>query len=111
MRWIPIGPGFAFSARRPYKRLSRRNEWGTQGQITEIVFDPTDPNIIYVVARAYRADHGLLFRSRDGGASWTPISDGLPRTNIVGDALSVAVNPRRPQTIYLATGLDQGFYV
>ena len=42
-----------------------------------------------------------LFRSTDGGASWTPIVAGLPAASAIN---SVAVDPRDPRTLYVPLG-------
>jgi photosystem II stability/assembly factor-like uncharacterized protein len=74
---------------------------------SQVVVHPKDPSVLY-------AYFPSLFRSGDGGASWTSISAGLPYAP-AGSALSVlppvafdevtsiAVDPRTPTTIYAAS--------
>jgi photosystem II stability/assembly factor-like uncharacterized protein len=60
--------------------------------VTSLVINPQDPNTLYAAANA--GSSGGLFKSMDGGASWTRA--GLPRTG--GAAL--AMDPRNPSTLY-----------
>lgn len=46
---------------------------------------------------------GGIMRTLDGGATWTPVNDGLEL-----DVHQVATHPRRPEAIYTATA--DGFY-
>ena len=54
---------------------------------TDLLIDPTDPNILYVayyqrLRKPYRFDsggsNGGIFKSKDGGGSWTKLTTGLP---------------------------------
>jgi photosystem II stability/assembly factor-like uncharacterized protein len=44
----------------------------------------------------YQQNHHGVFRSRDGGRNWDPVSDGLPSTF----GFPIAVDPAEPQTIW-----------
>ncbi len=75
----------------PKKGMSR----GTT--IGRIALDPTSPDTIY--AAAWR-EHELLYKSTDGGLTWTVLKKGLPSGR--GDAAaSVAVDPKDPGTVYV----------
>ena len=74
------------------------------GNITSIALDPRDPNgnIIYV-----STDNGGVWKTTDGGADWTPLTDYVTDSN--GDPVpiaigGVAVDPAHPDTVYAATG-------
>jgi len=111
MSWFPIGPDMVFAPRIPnFKRLSRRNEFGQQGLTSSITLDPTDANTIYIVERPSSGGTSA-FRTRDDGASWTPIADALQQVNAAVDPYCFAVNPDHPETIYMGTLVDQGIYV
>ena len=65
--------------------------------ITRVEVDPTDENVAYVSYSGFRqADHNAyLFKTTDGGVTWTKVSDGLPAApindvNVIGDDLVVA---------------------
>lgn len=51
-----------------------------EGCISRVTVSPTDPNTIYVILMGYDAGE-KVYKSTDGGQSWTNISTGLP--NIV----------------------------
>ena len=67
-----------------------------------LVVDPTNPNIVY---GGTDGNNNLsaqgLFKSIDGGASWTPIDNGLPTGQVVG---SLVIDPSHPSTLYAAMG-------
>jgi len=71
-------------------------EQGTDaGRINAIAFDPSEPATIYVGTAA-----GGLWRTRDDGAAWSPLTDALPML-AVND---IAIDPQNPRTIYVLTG-------
>jgi len=111
MTWHPIGPDFVFAPKNsPFKRLSRRNEYGRQGLVSSICVDPTDARTLYVAERPSSGGTSA-FRTTDDGASWTPIADSLQQTNPRLDPSCFAVNPDHPATIYMGTLADRGIYV
>lgn len=73
--WVPVGP--------------------PGGQITELRVHPRNPRILW--AGTY---DGGVFKSVDGGSSWSPASRGLDRLNV--QALAVA--PSNPSILYAASG-------
>jgi photosystem II stability/assembly factor-like uncharacterized protein len=68
---------------------------------------PGDPKIIWVAAGAnFQSDVGALFRSTDGGVSWTRVDMGVkPETTI----FAIAFDERRPQRMYCATTVGEVF--
>jgi photosystem II stability/assembly factor-like uncharacterized protein len=68
------------------------------GRVTTVTGVPSQPKTFYLGVAS-----GGLFRTTDGGANWTPITDGkVP----VGSTGSVAVADSDPNVIYLGTGSD-----
>lgn len=65
------------------------------GRVTAIAVDPTDPNIVYVGGA-----QGGVWRSLDGGATWTPLFDGQA-TLAIG---ALALAPSDPNILYVGTG-------
>ena len=73
--------------------------------VTAMAFDPRRPAVVYAAARAVVDDHPSpregdgVYASADGGATWSPVSEGLGDRHI----LALALDPRRPATLYAAT--------
>lgn len=68
------------------------------GRVTTVTGVPSQPRTFYMGVAS-----GGLFRTTDGGGTWTPISDGkIP----LGSMGSIAVADSDPNTIYVGTGSD-----
>ena len=65
------------------------------GRVTSIALHPTNPDIAYVAAA-----QGGVYRTLDGGATWTAIFDGS-ESLAVG---ALALSPSQPSTLYVGTG-------
>ena len=64
------------------------------GTVVSIAYDPANPQIVY--AGSYGSG---VFKSLDGGRSWSPASQGLSNPFIY----SLAVDPQHPSTLYAGT--------
>src|SRR5262249_19073605 len=87
--WSPIGPapipnGQTVGVSNP-----------VSGRVSAIAVHPTDPNIAYVGAA-----QGGVYRTLDGGATWTPIFDGALTLSIG----ALAISPLNPTTVFVGTG-------
>jgi len=68
------------------------------GRVTTVTGVPSQPKTFYMGVAS-----GGLFRTTDGGATWTPIADGrIP----LGSMGSIAVADSDPNIIYVGTGSD-----
>ncbi|MBI5058743.1 T9SS type A sorting domain-containing protein [candidate division KSB1 bacterium] len=65
------------------------------GRCLSIAWHPTNTNIIYVGSAS-----GGVWKTTDGGANWTPLTDGLPSLAVS----SVVLDPTNPNIIYIGTG-------
>lgn len=65
------------------------------GRVSAVVCSPTDPNRIYVAG----ADGGV-WRTLDGGLTWSPLTDHMP-TTAMG---ALALDPTDEDVIYAGTG-------
>ncbi len=76
----------------------------TTHQISRVVTHPTNPGIVYVAAIGhlwgYTGDRGL-FRTTDGGVTWTKLSGGLPNDGRSG-ATELIMDPSNPDVLYTA---------
>jgi len=73
-------------------------------QIARVVTHPDNPDIVYVAAIgnlwAYTGDRGV-FKTIDGGATWTKLRGGLPDDGHAG-ATELVIDPSNPNTLYAA---------
>ncbi len=94
-----LGAVFAvtFSARaaslQPQQRWSAHGPFG--GGVSQLEIDPRRPSVMYA------ATSGGVFKSTNGGRSWSRSSAGLP-VNAAGGQLEVA--PSNPSVLYLNSG-------
>ena len=87
--WTPLGP-----APIPNGQTTGVSQ-AVSGRVTNIVIHPTNENIVYVGTA-----QGGVYRTLDGGTSWTALTD---------DALSlangaIALDPLDPTTLFVGTG-------
>jgi photosystem II stability/assembly factor-like uncharacterized protein len=82
-QWEPLGPA-------PLTGFQ-----GATGRVSSVICHPTDPDLYYVSG----ADGGV-WRTSDGGQTWTPLTDHMPTTAIG----ALAMDPSNPQIIYAGTG-------
>jgi hypothetical protein len=87
--WTPIGPS-PLALQTPPSSNSN-----VSGRITGIAVDPNNANVIYIGAAG-----GGVWKTTDGGTSWTPLTDNQ-RTLAIG---AVAVAKSNPQVVYAGTG-------
>jgi photosystem II stability/assembly factor-like uncharacterized protein len=84
----------------------------------DISIDPQNPDIVYAALwEAWRNQWALssggpgsgLFRSNDGGATWTELTrkPGMPQTGLVGK-IGVSVSPADPTRVYAIVEHDSG---
>ncbi len=71
------------------------------GRVTALAVDPTNADVVYLGAA-----EGGVWKTTDGGSTWTPLLDNQPSL-AVG---SIAVDPSNPGTIYVGTGEENFNY-
>ncbi|MCF7955685.1 MAG: glycosyl hydrolase [Phycisphaerae bacterium] len=88
--------------------------------VTDIAFDPRNPDVVYAASYQRRRHVGLLigggpesaiYKSANGGQSWKKLSNGLPSVDI--GRISLAVSPQKPDIVYAliyAAGDESGFF-
>jgi hypothetical protein len=98
-QWISLGPTKILDG------WSGVSDGNVTGRVTTIAVDFGDPDVILVGARG-----SGVWRSRDGGIKWEPVTDALPTQTV----WALATAPSRPGRVYLATPIgsfrseDQG---
>ncbi len=85
---------------------------------SDVSLDPKNPRVVFAGMWSFRrtgwsfASGGTgsgLFRSTDGGATWTRLSRGLPSGDL--GRVAVAVAPSKPSTVYAAVeAKESGFF-
>ncbi|HEY0426742.1 MAG TPA: VCBS repeat-containing protein [Pyrinomonadaceae bacterium] len=83
--WNPLGPS----------PIPINSTVSYSGRTSAIAVHPTNPNIVYVGTA-----QGGLYRTLNGGATWTPLLDGA-LTLAIG---AVAISPSDPTTVFVGTG-------
>jgi len=73
----------------------------TTGRINAVAVHPTDANTVYVGGAT-----GGVWKTTDGGANWTPLSDAWEHLAVN----RIAIDPATPTTIYAGTGDFHGGY-
>ncbi|MBC7886142.1 MAG: hypothetical protein H7X99_11750 [Saprospiraceae bacterium] len=81
--WVNLGPSFSSGG---YSGLGRLNCIG---------FHPSNENIVYAGAAG-----GGLWKTVDGGATWTTSTDNLAVLGVSG----IVIHPTNPDIMYIATG-------
>jgi photosystem II stability/assembly factor-like uncharacterized protein len=115
-RWRP-GTVFAIGRAGLFSSADRGQHWASarleplnpkgQTYCRDIREVPGDPRTIWVAAGAsFQSDLGVLFRSKDGGATWTRMKMGVEAHTTI---FAVAFDPRQPRRMYCATSGGQVF--
>jgi hypothetical protein len=108
---IPLTPDW--TAIGPAPQLRTVGNLPASGRASGVAVDPTNANRIFATAAS-----GGIWRSLDGGVTWTPLTLHLPGIPDAARTLNmgaIAIAPSDPNTIYAAEGegdtLSQGFGV
>jgi len=73
------------------------------GFVSSITFDPKNIDVVYATYAGFGGTH--VWRSTDGGVTWSPLDNGLPDL----PTHSLAIDPNLPGRLYLGT--DLGVFV
>jgi uncharacterized protein YfiM (DUF2279 family) len=89
--WVNIGPTKANYMQNGGTNLNKTDT----GRVRDIVIDPINPSIIYVAFSG-----GGVWKTTDGGATWTPKSETLGSLSTG----ALAMDPNNNNTLYLGLG-------
>lgn len=99
--WTSLGPQPINSAdskyRDPTGEVFTLGWHDVSGRVTALAVDPNHSNTVYMGA----ADGGV-WKTKDGGTTWTSVADSLDTLSIG----AVAIDPANSKTIYVGTGED-----
>jgi len=82
--------------------------------VSDMDLDPTNPNVLYAAlwhfdrkpwTHVSGSEEGGVWRSVDGGDSWTRLEEGLPK--LMG-RIGVKIAPSRPETVYVIAESNDG---
>jgi photosystem II stability/assembly factor-like uncharacterized protein len=78
-----------------------------QGYVSSVAVDPSNPQVAYATYSTYNfgLHVGHVFKTTDGGATWTRIDPTLPDMPVH----SIVVHPTAPNTLFIGT--DLGVFV
>jgi photosystem II stability/assembly factor-like uncharacterized protein len=114
-----------------YRTTNGGKEWvkvlaganGTTGG-TDLAIDPEDPDNVYAVMwdhrrepdlRRYGGEGSGVYRSSDGGDTWTRLEGGLPPVSANTGRMGIGLAPSNPDRLYVVhsetLGFFEGFYV
>ena len=75
----------------------------TTHSIARVITHPTDPNLVYAAAAGhtwgYTGERGL-FKTTNGGTTWTKLAGGLPNDGKTG-AIDLVMDPTNPDILYV----------
>ena len=118
--WGPGGDRGLYKSEDHGKSWNKILDIGEHTGVTDIVFDPTNPDRLYAASYQRRrhvytlingGPESAIYRSTDAGMTWTKCKGGLPSGDVgrIGLALSPA-DPDRVYAIIEASGSGSGFY-
>ena len=97
--------GFVGQGHGVYKSTDGGDSWSASNRglidyrITAIAIDPADPKIVYA-----GSDAGELFRTDDGGQTWTDLTEQLPLDPNSHTTLQrITFDPTQPDQLYVLT--------
>jgi len=100
--FVPQGPSPSFGPTATIQSGDAPPNGTVAGAVQAIVTDPTNPNTMYI-----GAVNGGVWVTRNGGASWAPLSDNQRSLSIA----SLAVDPTNPNVLIAGTGLTSNGFV
>lgn len=126
--WVASqGPLFSAGGERSlYKTTDGGQTWKASLTISEdtgisdVVFDPKNPDILYASSYQRRRNvgqmigggpEGGIFKTTNGGNTWTKLAKGLPEGDV--GRIALAVDPRKPTAVFAlihAKAAESGFY-
>lgn len=96
----PVNSGTRSGGWEPFGTDEVPADGGGAGRVNVIRLHPGDDNVIFVGTAS-----GGVWKTPDGGATWLPLTDGIPVLSIA----DIAIDPINPNNIYIATGDGYGY--
>lgn len=81
-----------------------------RGAITDFAIHPADSNLAFAAVGNFSgSDDNGLYRTTDGGETWTRLSEGLPASNSLG-RMSLSIMPSDPNVVYALIARSADFH-
>jgi photosystem II stability/assembly factor-like uncharacterized protein len=117
--WSPGGDRGIYKSTDGGKSWKRVLSISDNTGVTDLVFDPRNPDILYAASYQRRrhvwtlidgGPESAIYKSRDAGATWQKLAGGLPKTDM--GRIGLAVSPADPDVVYATIEAleDAGFY-
>jgi photosystem II stability/assembly factor-like uncharacterized protein len=117
--WAPGGDRGVYKSTDGGKSWKRVLAIGDNTGVTDLVFDPRNPDILYAASYQRRrhvwtlidgGPESAIYKSRDAGATWQKLSNGLPKSDM--GRIGLAVSPVDPDVVYATIEAleDAGLY-
>ena len=113
--WAPGGDRGLFKTKDGGQTWDQVLEVSEHTGITDIVFDPHNPDVIYAASYQRRRHVGILvaggpesaiYKSENGGQTWKKLSNGLPGGDI--GRIALAVSPQKTNVVYALIAAEEG---
>lgn len=95
LSWLSLGPSAIPNGQPRVDRVPGKRGPFVTGRVSAIAIPPNDSKTIYLGAAS-----GGIWRTSDGGETWSPLSD-FQDTLAIG---ALAIDPKNPLTVYAGTG-------
>jgi len=118
--WNPGGDRGLYKTADSGKTWKKVLEISENTGVSDIAFDPRNPDVLYAVAYQRRrhvwtlidgGPESAIYKSVDAGATWKKLTEGMPKGDI--GRIGIAVSPVAPDTVYATVeslAKDSGFY-
>ncbi len=105
--WAPGGDRGLYKTTDGGKTWNRALNISENTGVTDVVLDPTNPDILFAAAYQRRrhvftlidgGPESSIHKSTDGGKTWTKLKDGLPKEDM--GRIGLALAPHNPKVVY-----------
>jgi hypothetical protein len=79
---------------------------GVSSEVTSFTVAPSDPQIVFAVWHDYQTGNRDIYKSTDGGASWTAVGGGPSAPVNLNEIFKIAVAPSDALKVFAATRRD-----